>query len=66
MGVRSTKKYYYLTRFMFAFVLIGLFFAVCSLFLGLLALCSRIGSFLSSALCSVALFFQTLTTSLMT
>lgn len=51
---------------MFAFVLIGLFFAVCTLFLGLLALCSRIGSFLSSGLCSVALFFQTLTAALMT
>ncbi|MCJ1226129.1 hypothetical protein MMC12_002778 [Toensbergia leucococca] len=62
----GTRKYFYLTRFMFAFVLISLFFAVCSLFLGLFALCSRIGSFLSSALCAVALFFQTLTASLMT
>ncbi|KAL9126364.1 MAG: hypothetical protein Q9217_004566 [Psora testacea] len=44
----GTSHYYYLTRFMFAFVLIGLFFAVCSLFLGLLALCSRIGSFLAA------------------
>ncbi|MCJ1370217.1 hypothetical protein MMC20_001429 [Loxospora ochrophaea] len=62
----GTRKYYYLTRFMFAFVLISLFFAVCSLFLGLFALCSRIGSFLSSFLCSIALFFQTLTAALMT
>lgn len=62
----SGHKYYFLSRFMFAFILIGLFFAVCSFFLGLLALCSRIGSFLSSALCSVALFFQILTASLMT
>ena len=62
----GTSKFYYLTRFMFAFVLIGLFFAVCSLFLGLAALCSRIGSFLSGALCSVALFFQSLTAALMT
>lgn len=61
-----THKYYYLTRFMFAFVLISLFFAVCALFLGLLALFSRIGSYLSSALCSFALFFQTLTAALMT
>ncbi len=61
-----TSKFYYLTRFMFAFVLIALFFAVCSMFLGVLALCSRIGSFLSSALCSVALFFQTLVAALMT
>lgn len=51
---------------MFAFVIIGLFFAVSALFLGLVALCSRIGSFLSSATCSVALFFQTVTTALMT
>ncbi|KAL8955697.1 MAG: hypothetical protein Q9193_006543 [Seirophora villosa] len=59
-------KYYLETRFAFAFVLIGLFFAVCALFLGLIALCSRIGSFLSSATCSVALFFQTLTAALLT
>ncbi|KAL8945674.1 MAG: hypothetical protein Q9183_008019 [Haloplaca sp. 2 TL-2023] len=51
---------------MFAFVLIGLFFAVCALFLGLISLCSRIGSFLTSGTCSVALFFQTLAAALMT
>lgn len=61
-----THKYYYLTRFMFAFHLIALFFGVCALFTGLLALCSRIGSFLSSLPCSIALFFQTLTAALMT
>ncbi|KAL8688391.1 MAG: hypothetical protein Q9218_005682 [Villophora microphyllina] len=59
-------KYYLESRFMFAFVLIALFFAVCALFLGLIALFSRIGSFLSSAMCSVALFFQTITAALMT
>ncbi|KAI4261338.1 MAG: hypothetical protein L6R42_003463 [Xanthoria sp. 1 TBL-2021] len=59
-------KYYLESRFMFAFVLIGLFFAVCALFLGVIALVSRIGSFLGSAACSVALFFQTLTAALMT
>ncbi|KAL8890741.1 MAG: hypothetical protein Q9205_003765 [Flavoplaca limonia] len=60
------NKYYLETRFMFAFVLIGLFFAVCALFLGVVALISRIGSFLGSATCSLALFFQTLTAALMT
>ena len=64
--ISRTHKYYYLTRFLFAFHLIALFFAVCALFLGLLALCSRIGSFLSSFTCSIALFFQTLAASLMT
>jgi len=62
----STHKYYYETRFMFAFVFISLFFAACSLILGLLALCSKIVSFLDSALVSVALFFQTMTAALMT
>ena len=51
---------------MFAFHLIALFFGTIALFIGLLALCSRIGSFLSSGTCSVALFFQSLTASLMT
>ncbi|KAL8671683.1 MAG: hypothetical protein Q9168_003831 [Polycauliona sp. 1 TL-2023] len=59
-------KYYLESRFMFAFVLIALFFAVCALLLGVVALVSRIGSFLGSATCSVALFFQTLTAALMT
>ncbi|MCJ1474530.1 hypothetical protein MMC13_003188 [Lambiella insularis] len=63
---QGTNEFFYLTRFMFAFVLIALFFAVCSLFLGLFALCSRIGSYLSSVLCSVALFFQTIVAALMT
>ena len=62
----SSKKYYLETRFMFAFEFIALFFTACALVLGLLALCSRIVSFLDSALCSVALFFQTITAALMT
>lgn len=64
--IENRRKYYFLTRFMFAFVLIGAFFAVVSLFLGLLALISRIGSFLSSAMCAVAFFFQSITAALMT
>lgn len=62
----STHKFYYETRFMFAFVFIGLFFAACALILGVLALCSKIASFLDSALISVALFFQSITAALMT
>lgn len=61
-----TSKYYYMTRFMFAFILIGGFFAVLSLILGLLATCSKIVSFLDSALVAVALFFQTIAACLMT
>jgi hypothetical protein len=66
MDICRTNKFYYMTRFMFAFQLIGLFFAVCALFLGLLALCSRIGSYLSSLTCMIALIFQTAVACLMT
>ena len=62
----STRQYYLMTRFMFAFVLIGLFFAAISLMLGILALCSKIVSYLDGAIVSVALFFQTITAALMT
>lgn len=62
----SSDKYYLETRFMFAFEFIALFFSACALVLSLLALLSRIGSFLTSGLCSVALFFQTIAAALMT
>merc|ERR1711964_462493 len=48
--VRHHGYYFYMTRFMFAFMLIALFFGVCALFTGLLALCTRIGSYLSGLL----------------
>jgi len=62
----GTHKFYYLSRFMFAFYLIALFFAVIALFTGLLALCSRLGGYLSGFNCMIALFFQTLAAALMT
>ncbi|ORY11526.1 SUR7/PalI family-domain-containing protein [Clohesyomyces aquaticus] len=62
----GTRKFFYLSRFMFAFYLVALFFAVCALFTGLLALCSRLGGYLSALTTSMALFFQTLAAALMT
>ncbi|KAK4989444.1 Eisosomes component [Elasticomyces elasticus] len=62
----GTHTFYYLSRFMFAFYLVALFFAAIALFTGLLALFSRIGAFLSGFNTMVALFFQTLTATLMT
>ncbi|KAI9796681.1 MAG: hypothetical protein M1833_006021 [Piccolia ochrophora] len=62
----GTKKFFLLSRFMFAFIFIGLFFAVCSLFTGLLALCSRLGGALSGLLASIALFWQAGAAALMT
>ncbi|KKY25236.1 putative cortical patch protein [Diplodia seriata] len=62
----GTHHYYYLSRFMFAFYLIALFFAAIALLTGLLALCSRLGGYLSGFNTFVALFFQTITAALMT
>lgn len=62
----NTRYYYYMTRFMFAFTLIALFWALCSLVLGVLALCTRIGAYLSSVLALLAAVFQALTAALMT
>jgi len=62
----GTKHYYLLSRFMFAFYLIALFFSVVALFTGLLALCSRLGGYLSGLTTACALFFQTLAAALMT
>lgn len=55
-----------MTRFMFPFIIIGLFFAVCSLFTGMLAMCTRIAGYLSAVLAWIGLTFQTITTCLMT
>lgn len=62
----GTNHYFLTSRFMFPFIIIGLFFAVCSLFSGFLAICTRIGSYVSSFLAWLALTFQVITTCLMT
>ena len=61
-----TNRYFYLSRFMFAFYIIALFFAVVALITGLLALCSRLGSYISALAVLAAAFFQALAASLMT
>ncbi|KAH7126894.1 cortical patch protein [Dendryphion nanum] len=65
-GFLGTNKFFYLSRFMFAFYLIALFFAVCALFTGALALCSRLGGLLSGLTTAIAFFFQALAAALMT
>jgi hypothetical protein len=45
--------YYYTSRFMFAFYIIAVAFAAFSLLTGLLALCSRLGSAVSSVFAMV-------------
>lgn len=62
----STHHYYYLSRFMFAFYLMAIIFAAIALFTGLLAMCSRLGGYISGFNTSLALFFQTIAAALMT
>lgn len=61
-----TSKYFLMSRFTFAFYLIAIFFAGIALLTGLLALCTRLASYLSGAMTFVALGFQGLATALMT
>jgi len=58
--------YFYMTRFMFAFMLIALFFGACALATGLLALCTRLASYLSGFFAMIAMIFQALNAALMT
>ena len=62
----STHMYYLLSRFAWVFFLVALAFAAMALLTSLLALCTRIGAFLSGATVLGALFFQTLACALMT
>lgn len=62
----GTNRYFYLSRFAFAFFLISLFFGVIALLTGVLALCTRLGAYLSSANAFIAMGFQTLFAALMT
>jgi len=62
----GTNRYFYLSRFAFAFFLISLVFGVIALFTGLLALCTRLGAYLSSFNTFVAMGFQVLFAALMT
>ncbi|KAI9819150.1 MAG: hypothetical protein M1827_007306 [Pycnora praestabilis] len=64
--VGTHKKFYYLSRFMFAFYLITLFFAVCAFFTGFLAMCARLGGAITGFMASIALFWASATASLMT
>jgi hypothetical protein len=47
-------------------MIIALFFGVISFFTGMLAMCTRIGSYLSALMAWLALVFQIITTCLIT
>jgi len=58
--------YYYISRIGWAFYVIALFFAVIAIVTGLLALCTRLGAYLSSTFVFLAVGMQAVAASLMT
>lgn len=64
--LKNSHKYYYLSRFTFAFYIISLFFACCSLLTGLAAICSGMGGLLASIFSWIAFLCSAFTASIMT
>lgn len=62
----GTNYYYLMTRCMFAFALIALFFGGIALLTGVLALCTRLGAYLSGLLTTCAFVAQAVMAALMT
>lgn len=62
----GSRYYFYMTRCMFAFSLVALFFGACALATSVLALCTRLGAYLSGLLTTLAFSFQAVTAGLMT
>ena len=64
--VNQQKTYYYLSRVMWAFYLIALFFAVVALLLSVFALCSRLAAKFTGLVTAMALVAQAVTAAIMT
>lgn len=62
----GTNYYYYLSRVAWAFYLIALFFAVVTFFISLLAICARLGAYLTGFFGLFAFMSQAVASSLMT
>ncbi|KAL1842781.1 hypothetical protein VTJ49DRAFT_4266 [Mycothermus thermophilus] len=62
----TSYSYWYMWRFGWVFYLLALFFEVVAFVVGLLALCSRIGSMLAGLVTMIALVFLSVGASLMT
>ncbi|QSZ32434.1 hypothetical protein DSL72_002008 [Monilinia vaccinii-corymbosi] len=62
----TSYPYYYIWRFGWVFYLMGLVLTVIAFFTSMLAVCSRLGSFLGALMTAAALFFFSLGASLMT
>jgi hypothetical protein len=64
--IQHPGQYYYMSRVMWAFYLIALFFAVVALFLSVFAVCSRLAAKFTGLVTIIALIMQAVTAALMT
>lgn len=64
--INNSKRYFYLSRFLYAFYIISLFFALAALLTGLAAVFSKLGGYVSALLSAVTLFCVTFSASIMT
>ncbi|KAL4808827.1 SUR7/PalI family-domain-containing protein [Aspergillus unguis] len=62
----GTNHYFLTSRFSWPFMIIALFFGVISFFTGILAMCTRIGSYISAFMAWLALFFEIIVACLIT
>ncbi|PNS15929.1 hypothetical protein CAC42_4330 [Sphaceloma murrayae] len=62
----GTNRFYLMSRFSWVFFLVALVFAAFALMTGILALCTRLGAYISGFNAMVALVFQILAAALMT
>ncbi|KAF4549264.1 SUR7/PalI-like protein 3 [Elsinoe fawcettii] len=62
----GTRRFFLLSRFAWVFFLVALIFAAFALLTGVLALCTRLGAYISGFNAMVALLFQGLAAALMT
>ncbi|KAF8536567.1 actin cortical patch SUR7/pH-response regulator pali, partial [Trichophaea hybrida] len=64
--VNHSRKYFYLSRFLFAFYIIDLFFSLSALLLGFWAVVGRYGGYLAAALVGTAWFCSAFNATVMT
>ncbi|PWW72948.1 hypothetical protein C7212DRAFT_301738, partial [Tuber magnatum] len=64
--IRSPRRYFYLSRFLYAFYVIDLFFALLAFFAALLATCFRLAGYFAAAASVFGLFCMSFSAAIMT
>ncbi|KAI5806905.1 SUR7/PalI family-domain-containing protein [Geopyxis carbonaria] len=64
--INNPNRYFYLSRFLYSFYIIDVFFTICALLTGLVSLCSNTAGLVSSLCSAIALFCVTFSATIMT